>query len=144
MTNRPKYSLNNAMKNLNYRNIFICMGLLISSLLLACASTPPSRTLPQSKVAVSSVDHTNYRKHLSSDVDAVKAKLKQAQAFEADKQHGSAEQLAQQILVDVELIQIKTQRINVEREVKQIENSISNLNQELKWREPVQLSPLNQ
>ena len=74
----------------------------------------------------------------------VKAKLKQAQAFEAEKQHGSAEQLAQQILVDVELIQIKTQRLNVEREVKQIESSISNLNQELKWREPVQLSPLNQ
>ena len=57
MTNRPKYSLNNAMINLNSRNALICMGLLISSLLLACASTPPSRTLPQSKVAVSSVDH---------------------------------------------------------------------------------------
>ncbi len=132
------------MINLNSKNAHICMGLLISNLLLACASTPPSRTLPQSKVAVSSVDHNNYRKHLSSDVEEVKTKLKQAQAFEVEKQHGAAEQLAQQILVDVELIQIKTQRINVEREVKQIENSISNLNQELKWREPVQLSPLNQ
>lgn len=144
MTNRPKYSLNNAMIIINFRTALICMGLLISSLLIACASTPPSKTLPQSKVAVSSVDHTNYRKHLSSDVDAVKAKLKQAQSLEADKQHGPAEQLAQQILVDVELIQIKTQRLNVEREVKQIESSIANLNQELKWREPVQLSPLNQ
>lgn len=144
MTNRPKYSLNYAMKNLNSRNALICMGLLYSSLLLACASTPPSKTLPQSKVAVSSVDHTNYRKHLSSEVDAVKAKLKHAQSLESEKQHGSAEQLAQQILVDVELIQIKTQRLNVEREVKEIESSIANLNQELKWREPVQLSPLDQ
>jgi len=87
MTNRPKYSLNNAMIIINSRTALICMGLLISSLLIACASTPPSKTLPQSKVAVSSVDHTNYRKHLSSDVDAVKAKLKQAQSLEADKQH---------------------------------------------------------
>jgi len=144
MTNRSKYSLNNAMINLNYRNTYLCICLLLSSILFACASTPPSKTLPQSKVAVSSIDHTNYRKHLSSDVDTVKAKLKQAQSLEAEKQHASAEQLAQQILVDVELIQIKTQRLNVEREVKQIKSSISSLNQELKWREPVQLSPLNQ
>jgi len=118
--------------------------LLIASLLLACASTPPSKTLPQSKVAVSSVDHTNYRKHVSSDIDAVKAKLKQALELETNKQHEPAEQLAQKIIIDVELIQIKTQRLSVEQEVKQIENSIFNLNQELKWREPVQLTPLNQ
>ncbi len=144
MTNRPEYSLNNTMIILNSRNSLICICLLLSSLLFACASTPPSKTLPQSKVAVSSIDHANYRKHLGSDVDSVKARLKQAQSLEAEKKHGSAEQLAQQILVDVELIQIKTQRLNVEREVKQIESSISNLNEELKWREPVQLSPLNQ
>ncbi len=150
MTKRPKYMLNNSLINVNphwlthrgYSRICIC--LFLSSLLLACASTTPSKTLPQSKVAVSSVDHTNYRKHVSSDVDTVKAKLKQAQDLEADKQHATAEHLAQQILVDVELIQIKTQRLNVEQEVKQIENSISNLNDELNWREPVQLSPLNQ
>lgn len=150
MTKRPKYMLNYSLINANsfwlshraYMRICIC--LFLSSILLACASTPPSKTLPQSKVAVSSVDHTNYRKHVSSDVDTVKAKLKQAQDLEADKQHATAEQLAQQILVDVVLIQIKTQRLNVEQEVKQIENSISNLNDELNWREPVQLSPLNQ
>jgi len=109
---------------------------------MACASTPPSKTLPQSKVAVSSIDHKNYRKHVSSDVDTVKANLKQAQSLEAEKQHATAEHLAQQILVDVELIQIKTQRLNVEQEVKQIEVSISTLKDELNWREPVQLSPL--
>lgn len=116
---------------------------MLSVLLFACASTPPSKTLPQSKVAVSSVDHNNYRKHLDSDVNAVKTKLKQAQIYQTEKQHEEAEQLAQQILVDVELIQIKTQRMNVDQEVMQIENSITNLNQELKWREPVELSPLN-
>lgn len=121
---------------------FFCY-VLTSSLLIACASAPPSQTLPQSKVAVSSVDHANYRNHVRAEVDAVKAKLTQAQNLEAEKQHTPAEQLAQQILVDVELIQIRTQRLNVEAEVKQIEDNISNLNEELKWREPVELSPLN-
>lgn len=152
MTKRPKYMLNNKLLNANSQSHWlshrvyarICICLLLSSLLLACASTPPSKTLPQSKVAVTSVDHTNYRKHVSSDVDTVKAKLKQAQDLEANKQHVTAEQLAQQILVDVELIQIKTQRLNVAQEVKQLEDSITNLNDELNWREPVQLSPLSQ
>jgi len=147
MIKRPKYMLKHRSSTLTIKftknYLLLCMCLLLSSLLFACASTPPSATLPQSKVAVSSVDHSNYRKHVGSDIDAVKAKLKQAESFEAEKQHIPAEQLAQQILVDVELIQLKTQRLNVEQEVKQVENSISNLNQELKWREPVQLSPLN-
>jgi septal ring factor EnvC (AmiA/AmiB activator) len=120
----------------------LCFAVL-SILLFACASVPPSKTLPQSKVAVSSVDHAIYRKHVKPEVDAVKAKLTQAQNLEAEKQHVLAEQLAQQILVDVELIQIRTQRLNVEAEAKQIEDNISNLNEELKWREPVELSPLN-
>ncbi|QMU60875.1 MAG: DUF4398 domain-containing protein [Gammaproteobacteria bacterium] len=152
MTKRPIYTLDNCLKKVNLNPhrlshkgyLYICICLFLSSLLLACASTPPSKTLPQSKVAVSSVDHTNYRKHVSGDVDTVKAKLKQAQDLEADKQHATVEQLAQQILVDVELIRIKTQRLNVEQEVKKIESSISNLHDELNWREPVQLSPLNQ
>lgn len=121
----------------------LCLFILTSSLLLACASTPPSKTLPQSKVAVESVDHANYRKHAASDIDAAKSKLSQAQALETEKQHLQAEQLAQQILVDVELIQIKAQRMNVEQEMKQLQSSVSNLNEELKWREPIQVSPLN-
>lgn len=153
MTNRPKFLLNASLNiwpkispNQQHYTLFIylVLSLLLSALLFACASTPPSTTLPQSKVAVSSVDHANYRKHVGNEVDAAKAKLQQAESFAAEKQHASAEQLAQQILVDVELIQIKTQRLNVDQEVNQIENSISNLNQELKWREPVELSPLNQ
>lgn len=164
MTKRPKYSPNDGpnarpitrpkdkSSHGHYTPLIKLIGkyaplgvsLLFTCLLFACASAPPSATLPQSKVAVSSVDHANYRKHVGSDVDAVKAKLKQAEGLAAEKQHAPAEQLAQQILVDVELIQIKTQRLNVDQEVTQIENSISNLNQELKWREPVQISPLNQ
>lgn len=157
MTKRPKY-LPNAKPNLGLiqttlltsfakqlnQPALLCVSLFITLMLSACGSTPPSVTLPQSKVAVSSVDHTNYRKHVGSEVDAVKAKLKQAESLAAEKQHAPAEQLAQQILVDVELIQIRTQRLNVDQEVTQIEDSISNLNQELKWREPVQISPLNQ
>ncbi len=142
MTKRPKNAPNNALMMLNseYASIALCLALI--SLLFACASTPPSTTLPQSKVAVSSIDHNNYRKYLNDDVTAAKNKLKKAHVFAAEKQHIEAEQLAQQILVDVELIQIRTQRMNVDQEVKQIEDSISNLNEELKWREPVQLSPL--
>ena len=117
--------------------------LFASCLLFACASTPPSKTLPQAKVAVASVDHANYRGHVDSDVTAVVAKLNQAQTFEANKDHTNSEQLAQQILADVEWIQIKTQRLIVEQEVKQLEDSVANLNQELKWREPVKVSPLN-
>lgn len=152
MINRPKNALDNYIMRLisiflsethsKYISVSLCIS--ISFLLLACASAPPSKTLPQSKVAVSSVDHKNYRKHASNNVDAVKAKLKQAQALETSKEHETVEQLAQQILVDVELIRIRTQRLNVEQEVKQIESGINNLNEELKWREPVQLSPLNQ
>ncbi len=143
MTKSPKITLYNTllMRKLEYAAIVICI--VFSSLLMACASTPPSKTLPQSKVAVSSIDHNNYRKHSNDEVNAVKSKLEQAQAFASEKQHLASEQLAQQILVDVEFIQIQTQRMNVDQEVKEIEDSITNLNQELKWREPVQLSPLN-
>lgn len=143
MTKRPKNSPNNTFIVGNYKFTSIGVYLLLPCLLFACASAPPSKTLPQSKVAVSSIDHNNYRKHLSDDVNTVKAKLKHAQALEKEKQHVEAEQLAQQIIVDVELIQIKTQRINVDQEVKNIESSITNLSQELNWREPVQFSPLN-
>lgn len=121
----------------------ILFTLVVSGLLVACASTPPSKTLPQSKVAVDSVDHANYRKYVKSDVDAVKNKLENAQALALEKQHALTEQLAQQILVDVELIQIKTQRLIVEDDVKEIEYSVKNLNEELKWREPIQVAPLN-
>ncbi len=117
--------------------------LVLVCLLSACASTPPSTTLPQAKVAVASVDHANYRKHVGNDIDAVKTKLVQAQNLEANKDYMLSEQLAQQILVDVEWIQIKTQRLIVDGEVKQLEGSISNLNQELKWREPINVAPLN-
>ena len=148
MTKRLENSLNNPFVwiKARYNASAYCVGycLTISFLLLACASAPPSKSLPQSKVAVSSVDHSNYRKHLNKDVNAVITKLEKAQALESEKQHVEAEQLAQQILVDVELIQIKTQRLNVDHEVKRIETSITNLNEELKWREPVQLSPLEQ
>ncbi len=144
MTKRPNFTLNNAIITHPSRYSHIYFYLLASFLLVACASTPPSKTLPQSKVAVSSVDHSNYRKHLDNDVNDVNSKLQRAHELEAKKQHSSAELLAQQILVDVELIQIKTQRLNVEQEVKKIENSIAILHEELKWREPIQLTPLNQ
>lgn len=143
MTKRLNYKLLNAIIKPSLICTRICYHLLIAYLLLACASTPPSKTLPQSKEAVSSVDHANYRRHVYSEVDAVKTKLKQAMELETNKQHEAAERLAQKIIVDVELIQIKTQRLSVEKKVKHIENSIFNLNQELKWREPIQLAPLN-
>ncbi len=115
----------------------------ISCFLIACASTPPSKTLPQAKIAVESINHANYRKHVKNEIEAVKSKLKDAQAAEAEKQHALAEQHAQQILVDVELIRIKTQRLTIDQEVKEIEHSVRNLNEELKWREPIQVAPLN-
>ncbi|MEM7401219.1 MAG: DUF4398 domain-containing protein [Pseudomonadota bacterium] len=136
----PKYNAQNKAKN-GFRNL--ALWFVFASLLMACASTPPSKTLPQSKVAVTSIDHANYRKYVSDDIDSVKNKLIKAQAHATEKQHAEAEHLAQQILVDVELIQIKTQRLIVEQEVKQIESSVSNLNEELKWREPVQVTPIN-
>ena len=123
-------------------HLILLLTILTFGLLLGCASTPPSKSLPQSKVAVESVDHANYRKYVANDVDAAKTKLAKAQAHATEKQHAQAEHLAQQILVDVELIQIKTQRLNVEHEMKQVESSVSSLNEELKWREPIQVAPL--
>ncbi len=143
MTKRPINMPNNEFTAQISKILQIFSHLLITSLLISCASTPPSKTLPQSKVAVSSVDHSNYRNHVNSDVENVKIKLQQAQKLAADQQHGPAEYLAQQILVDVELIQIKTQRLNVEQEVSKIKTNITNLHKELKWREPIQLTPLN-
>lgn len=112
--------------------------------ILGCASTPPSKTLPHSEVAVSSVDHSNYRKYVGDDIAAVHGKLQRAKEAATNKDHLVAEQLAQQILLDVELMKLKTQRMNTEQEVKNLESSITNLHQELQWREPVQLSPLDQ
>ena len=117
--------------------------LMVLAIATGCASTPPSKTLPQSEVAVKSVDHSNYHKHTSNEVNAVKTKLQQAKQNAADKQHEEAEQLAQQILVDVELIKLKTQRMSSDQEVNDLESSIVNLNNEIQWRAPVQVSPLN-
>ncbi len=122
--------------------IFTCFLLLGG--ILGCASTPTSKTLPQSEVAVSSVDHSNYKKYVGNDVETVQEKLQRARDAAANKDNLITEQLAQQILLDVELIKLKTQRMNAEQEVKELETNIINLHQELQWREPIQLTPLEQ
>ena len=81
-------------------------------------------------------------KLVGNEIENVIAKLHKAKNATANKDHKQAEYLAQQILVDVELIQLRSQRINVENEVKELESSITNLHQELQWREPVKVSPL--
>ena len=121
---------------------FTCFLLL--GCVLGCASAPPSKTLPQSEVAVSSIDHPNYRNYVGGDIEVVQSKLRRAKEAVANKGHAIAEQLAQQILLDVEVIKIKTQRMTTEQEVEKLEASITNLHQELQWREPVQLSPLDE
>lgn len=120
-----------------FTSVFLLSGL------LGCTSISPSKTLPQSEVAVSSVNHTNYRSYVAADVDAVQTKLQRANDAAINKEHQTAEQLAQQILVDVELIKIKAQRISAEQKVTSLEASITNLHQELQWREPIRLSPLD-
>ena len=115
----------------------------LSCFLFACASTPPSKTLPQSKIAVDSINHSIYQEYVKEEIIAVQSKLQEAQRFETEKKHEMAEMLAQQILLDVELIRIKTQRLTIEHEVREIEQNVQNLNEELKWREPIQVSPLN-
>ena len=128
---------------MHFKTINFACFLLLNGI-LGCASTPPSKTLPHSEVAVTSVDHANYRKYVGDDVTAVQEKLQRAKEAATNKDHLVAEQLAQQILLDVELVKLKTQRMNTEQEVKNLESSITNLHQELQWREPVQLSPLDQ
>ncbi len=120
------------------------LGYLLLLTVFSCASTPPSQTLPHAEVAVTSIDHANFQKYTNEDIAAAKTKLQQAQHAAEIKEHSQAEQLAQQILVDVELIKIKTQRLSLEQDVKDLEDEIANLHQEIQWREPVQLSPLNQ
>lgn len=123
--------------------ILVCHFTLLVNV-ISCASTPPSETLPQSEVAASSIDHSNYRNFVNEDVENVLSKLKHAEDAAAENNHKLAEQLAQQILVDIELIKLKTQRLNVEQDVEKLESSITSLHQELQWREPVKLSPLDQ
>ncbi len=112
-------------------------------ILLGCSSVPPSESLPQSEVAVASIDHANYKVHLQSDIELIQSKLALAKQAATNKDHQTAEQLAQQILVDVELIKLRTQRLNVQQDVNDLEKEIANLHKEIQWREPVQLSPLN-
>lgn len=124
---------------------FIILSILCSAIIinLGCASSPPSKTLPQSKVTVLSVDNENYRKYVGADVNLLIVKLQQAEDAESNKQYLHAEQLAQQILIDVEFIQLKTQRIIAQQEVADLEANITSLNHELEWREPVEITPLN-
>ena len=117
---------------------------LLLGIILACSSIPPSKTLPQSEVAVASIDHANYRNLAGGDVESIESKLQRAKSAAANKEHALAEQLAQQILVDVELLKLKTQRLKAEQDVKILESDIANLHKEIQWREPVQLSPLEQ
>lgn len=119
-------------------------GYSLLSIVMACSSTPPSKTLPQSEVAVASINHANYRNFANEDVKAVESKLQHAKNAAANKDHALSEILAQQILVDVELLKLKTQRLSAEQDVINLESEISNLHQEIQWREPVQLSPLEQ
>jgi len=126
-----------------YKYVLICSCLTVLVTVLSCANTPPSVTLPQAKVAASSIDHANYRAYVKDDVEGVLVKLMQAEEAAAGNEHKHAEQLAQQVLVEIELIKIKTQRLTVEEDVENIELSITSLHQELQWREPVTLSPLD-
>lgn len=66
-----------------YIKISVLTGVFLLSGLLGCASIPPSKTLPQSEIAASSVNHTNYRNYVAADVNAMQAKLqhKKTQRF---------------------------------------------------------------
>ena len=125
-----------------YKHNIILLNILFI-LLIGCSSAPPSKTLPHAEVAVAGIDHRNYKNLVAIDVENAKNKLHQAQSAATNKEHEVSENLSQQLLVDVELIQIKSQRISMENEVKTFESNITNLHQELQWREPVQVSPLD-
>lgn len=143
MPNRPPCDI--ASYPMNLKNPAIlgsCIILLVN--ISSCANTPPSETLPQSEVAATSINHRNYRNYVNEDVEDVLAKLKLAEEAAAENDHRLAEQLAQQVMVDIELLKLKTQRLTTKEEVEKLEASITSLHQELQWREPVTLSPLDQ
>ena len=143
MPNRPPCDIASYPMKLVKSAIFaICIVQLAN--VSSCTNSPPSETLPQSEVAATSIDHSNYRNYVNEDVEEVLAKLKRAETAAAENDHRLAEQLAQQVMVDIELLKLKTQRLTVEEDVEKLEASITSLHQELQWREPVTIFPIDQ
>lgn len=121
--------------------LFSCISILLSQ--ISCANSPPSETLPQSEVAVSNIEHASYRQLADEDISNVVDKLKNAVNAQANDENKRAEQLAQQILVDIELIHLKVQRITAENNIEALESNITALHHELQWREPVNIHPMS-
>ncbi len=132
------------MRNLVTELVYIAGIIFTCVFLYACASTPPSKTLPESEIAVKSISHSNFEKLVGPDVIDVQQKLVQAKQATSNNENQLAEHLAQQILVDVELIKVKSQRILSDQELSELEASIVNLNHELQWRSPINVAPLKE
>ncbi len=115
-----------------------------SLLLIACASTPPSTTLPQARIAVKSAENSEIKNYAAEAVKAARDKLSQAESAAANKDNEQAEYFAQQAMVNIELAEVVAKSRKTSNQAQELENSIRNFKAEMEWRSPIDVTPLDQ
>ncbi len=97
-----------------------------------CSSGPKSRTLPIAQSTMASVGQdADVVKFSSLELRVAKDKLEQAKNAAQADENETAERLAQEALVNLELAEAKTEAKKTAKTVKDMERSISTLRNEL-------------
>jgi hypothetical protein len=97
-----------------------------------CSSGPKSRTLPIAQSTMANIGKdAAIVKSSSLELRIAKDKLEQAENAAQDKENETAERLAQEALVNLELAEAKTEAKKTAKTVKDMERSISTLRNEL-------------
>ena len=97
-----------------------------------CSSGPKSRTLPIAQSTMANIGKdADVVKSSSLELRVAKDKLEQAENAAQDKENETAERLAQEALVNLELAEAKTEAKKTAKTVKDMERSISTLRNEL-------------
>ena len=97
-----------------------------------CSSGPKSRTLPIAQSTMASVGKdANVVKSSSLELRIAKDKLEQAENAARDKENETAERLAQEALINLELAEAKAEAKKTAKTLKDMERSISTLRNEL-------------
>jgi len=97
-----------------------------------CSSGPKSRTLPIAQSTMANIGKdADVVKSSSLELRVAKDKLEQAENAAQDKENETAERLAQEALINLELAEAKTKAKKTAKTVKDMERSISTLRNEL-------------
>ncbi len=94
-------------------------------LLSACSTkNPPTRDISNAKMALVKAESEEVKRYASDDLVRIKMKYQNLQKLMHEKRYEEAKYLAQEIQADARFLQMKSQRIMMEKRVKKLEGDI--------------------